>query len=80
MAVAAATMVVLTAGGRTGGENSAPARKAGQVGLWLLLPLVNNRPDCGGMQQYVGSFLGLTDDFPTAEPSTVPTRTARTRA
>ncbi|MGW4897281.1 glycoside hydrolase 5 family protein [Kitasatospora sp. NPDC004240] len=36
--------------------------KAGQLGLRLVLPLVNNWPDYGGMQQYVRWFLGLPDD------------------
>lgn len=36
--------------------------KAGQLGLRLVLPLVNNWPDYGGMQQYVKWFLGLPDD------------------
>ncbi|MCO4239780.1 cellulase family glycosylhydrolase [Pseudarthrobacter sp. MDT3-28] len=36
--------------------------KAGQLGLKLVLPLVNNWPDYGGMQQYVAWFLGLVDD------------------
>jgi mannan endo-1,4-beta-mannosidase len=36
--------------------------KAGQLGLRLVLPLVNNWPDYGGMQQYVQWFLGLPDD------------------
>ena len=36
--------------------------KAGQVGLKLVLPLVNNWPDYGGMQQYVKWVLGLADD------------------
>jgi mannan endo-1,4-beta-mannosidase len=36
--------------------------KAGQLGLRLVLPLVNNWPDYGGMQQYVTWFLGLADD------------------
>lgn len=36
--------------------------KAGQLGLKLVLPLVNNWPDYGGMQQYVSWFLGLSDD------------------
>ncbi|RKE17819.1 cellulase family glycosylhydrolase [Streptomyces sp. TLI_171] len=36
--------------------------KAGQLGLRLVLPLVNNWPDYGGMQQYVTWFLGLPDD------------------
>ncbi|MFE1357316.1 hypothetical protein ACFW6T_35675, partial [Kitasatospora phosalacinea] len=34
-------------------------QKAGQLGLRLVLPLVNNWPDYGGMQQYVSWFLGL---------------------
>jgi mannan endo-1,4-beta-mannosidase len=41
--------------------------KAGQLGLRLVLPLVNNWPDYGGMQQYVKWFLNLPDDtFSTA--------------
>jgi mannan endo-1,4-beta-mannosidase len=36
--------------------------KAGQLGIRLVLPLVNNWPDYGGMQQYVKWFLGLPDD------------------
>ncbi|MFE0464092.1 cellulase family glycosylhydrolase [Kitasatospora sp. NPDC058965] len=36
--------------------------KAGQLGLRLVLPLVNNWPDYGGMRQYVQWFLGLPDD------------------
>jgi mannan endo-1,4-beta-mannosidase len=36
--------------------------KAGQLGIRLVLPLVNNWPDYGGMQQYVRWFLGLSDD------------------
>ncbi|MFD7989115.1 cellulase family glycosylhydrolase [Kitasatospora indigofera] len=36
--------------------------KAGELGLRLVLPLVNNWPDYGGMQQYVNWFLGLPDD------------------
>ncbi|MBR7836436.1 cellulase family glycosylhydrolase, partial [Actinospica durhamensis] len=36
--------------------------KAGQLGLRLVLPLVNNWPDYGGMAQYVTWFLNLTDD------------------
>ncbi|GAA5023833.1 glycoside hydrolase 5 family protein [Kitasatospora paranensis] len=36
--------------------------KAGLLGLRLVLPLVNNWPDYGGMQQYVAWFLGLSDD------------------
>ncbi len=36
--------------------------KAGQLGLKLVLPLVNNWPDYGGMRQYVLWFLGLPDD------------------
>ncbi|WP_328917409.1 MULTISPECIES: glycoside hydrolase 5 family protein [unclassified Streptomyces] len=36
--------------------------KAGQLGIRLVLPLVNNWPDYGGMQQYVQWFLGLPDD------------------
>ena len=36
--------------------------KAGQLGLKLVLPLVNNWPDYGGMQQYVKWVLGLPDD------------------
>lgn len=36
--------------------------KAGQLGLKLVLPLTNNWPDYGGMQQYVAWFLGLSDD------------------
>lgn len=36
--------------------------RAGQLGLKLVLPLVNNWPDYGGMQQYVSWFLGLPDD------------------
>ena len=36
--------------------------KAGQLGLKLVLPLVNNWPDYGGMQQYVKWVLGLEDD------------------
>jgi mannan endo-1,4-beta-mannosidase len=42
--------------------------KAGQLGLRLVLALVNNWPDYGGMQQYVKWFLGLPDDtFSTGE-------------
>jgi mannan endo-1,4-beta-mannosidase len=36
--------------------------KAGQLGLRLILTLVNNWPDFGGMAQYVTWFLGLPDD------------------
>jgi mannan endo-1,4-beta-mannosidase len=36
--------------------------KAGQLGLRLVLALVNNWPDYGGMAQYVKWFLGLPDD------------------
>jgi mannan endo-1,4-beta-mannosidase len=36
--------------------------KAGQLGIRLVLPLVNNWPDYGGMQQYVKWFLDLPDD------------------
>ena len=36
--------------------------KAGELGIRLVLPLVNNWPDYGGMQQYVQWFLGLSDD------------------
>jgi mannan endo-1,4-beta-mannosidase len=36
--------------------------KAGQVGVRLVLTLVNNWPDYGGMQQYVKWFLNLPDD------------------
>jgi mannan endo-1,4-beta-mannosidase len=36
--------------------------KAGRLGLRLVLALVNNWPDYGGMQQYVKWFLGLPDD------------------
>jgi mannan endo-1,4-beta-mannosidase len=36
--------------------------KAGELGIRLVLPLVNNWPDYGGMQQYVRWFLGLPDD------------------
>jgi mannan endo-1,4-beta-mannosidase len=36
--------------------------KAGQLGIRLVLPLVNNWPDYGGMQQYVTWFLDLPDD------------------
>lgn len=36
--------------------------KAGELGIRLVLPLVNNWPDYGGMQQYVSWFLGLSDD------------------
>ena len=36
--------------------------KAGQLGLKLVLPLVNNWPDYGGMQQYVKWILDLPDD------------------
>jgi mannan endo-1,4-beta-mannosidase len=36
--------------------------KAGTLGLRLVLPLVNNWPDYGGMQQYVTWLLGLPDD------------------
>lgn len=36
--------------------------KAGQLGIRLVLPLVNNWPDYGGMQQYVKWFLNLDDD------------------
>lgn len=36
--------------------------KAGQLGIRLVLPLVNNWPDYGGMPQYVKWFLNLEDD------------------
>lgn len=36
--------------------------RAGQLGLRLVLPLVNNWPDYGGMKTYVAWFLGLDDD------------------
>ena len=36
--------------------------KAGQLGLRLVLTLVNNWPDYGGMSQYADWFLGLPDD------------------
>jgi mannan endo-1,4-beta-mannosidase len=36
--------------------------KAGQLGIRLVLALVNNWPDYGGMAQYVQWFLGLPDD------------------
>ena len=36
--------------------------KAGTLGIRLVLPLVNNWPDYGGMSQYVTWFLGLPDD------------------
>ncbi|MFI0899008.1 cellulase family glycosylhydrolase [Streptomyces sp. NPDC020983] len=36
--------------------------RAGRLGIRLVLPLVNNWPDYGGMQQYVQWFLGLPDD------------------
>jgi len=36
--------------------------KAGMLGLRLVMPLVNNWPDYGGMQQYVKWFLDLDDD------------------
>jgi mannan endo-1,4-beta-mannosidase len=36
--------------------------KAGQLGIRLVLALVNNWPDYGGMRQYVTWFLGLPDD------------------
>jgi mannan endo-1,4-beta-mannosidase len=36
--------------------------KAGQLGIRLVLTLVNNWPDYGGMAQYVNWFLGLPDD------------------
>ena len=36
--------------------------KAGELGLRLVLPLVNNWPDYGGMQTYVKWFLDLPDD------------------
>lgn len=36
--------------------------KAGELGLKLIFPLVNNWPDFGGMQQYVAWHLGLPDD------------------
>lgn len=36
--------------------------KAGELGLRLVLPLVNNWPDYGGMAQYVSWFLNLSDD------------------
>ncbi|MFC9331255.1 cellulase family glycosylhydrolase [Kitasatospora sp. NPDC057015] len=36
--------------------------KAGRLGLRLVLPLVNNWPDYGGMQAYVKWFLNLPDD------------------
>lgn len=36
--------------------------KAGTLGIRLVLPLVNNWSDYGGMSQYVTWFLGLPDD------------------
>jgi mannan endo-1,4-beta-mannosidase len=36
--------------------------RAGQLGIRLVLALVNNWPDYGGMQQYVQWFLGLPND------------------
>ncbi len=36
--------------------------RAGELGLRLVLPLVNNWPDYGGMAQYVSWFRGLPDD------------------
>jgi mannan endo-1,4-beta-mannosidase len=36
--------------------------KAGDLGIRLVLALVNNWPDYGGMAQYVKWFLGLPDD------------------
>jgi mannan endo-1,4-beta-mannosidase len=36
--------------------------RAGQLGIRLVLPLVNNWPDYGGMRQYVSWVLGLPDD------------------
>jgi mannan endo-1,4-beta-mannosidase len=36
--------------------------KAGQLGIRLVMPFVNNWPDYGGMAQYVTWFLGLSDD------------------
>ena len=36
--------------------------KAGRLGIRLVLALVNNWPDYGGMAQYVTWFLGLPDD------------------
>jgi mannan endo-1,4-beta-mannosidase len=36
--------------------------KAGQLGIRLVLALVNNWPDYGGMARYVTWFLGLPDD------------------
>lgn len=36
--------------------------KAGELGMRLVLPLVNNWPDYGGMAQYVSWFRGLPDD------------------
>lgn len=36
--------------------------KAGQLGIRLVLALVNNWPDYGGMQQYVKWFLNLPDN------------------
>ena len=36
--------------------------KAGQLGIRLVLALVNNWPDYGGMAQYVSWFLNLPDD------------------
>jgi mannan endo-1,4-beta-mannosidase len=36
--------------------------KAGELGIRLVLALVNNWPDYGGMAQYVTWFLGLPDD------------------
>jgi mannan endo-1,4-beta-mannosidase len=36
--------------------------QAGQLGIRLVLALVNNWPDYGGMAQYVTWFLGLPDD------------------
>ncbi|MET7451426.1 cellulase family glycosylhydrolase [Streptomyces sp. NPDC005574] len=41
--------------------------KAAELGIKLVLPLVNNWPDYGGMQQYVKWFLGLDDDSYGAE-------------
>ena len=36
------------------------------LGLRLVMPLVNNWPDYGGMAQYVDWFLGLSDDTENA--------------
>lgn len=40
--------------------------KAGQLGIRLVLALVNNWPDYGGMAQYVKWFLNLPDDSYTS--------------